>query len=367
MNSRSFSIAIASALLASAAFSAGCGGDTSSGTSASGTGGSTGTSTSTGATTSAGTTTSTSAGTGTGGASAAPEVVFAFDPAKGQFVEGLDIKGGVAYVGALPTGQIVTVDLAKHTVADYGATPTFPMNGGALVGLTLGADGALYAALHVTAAGGPKTGIYRVAPGGGAATLFASDPMMAFANDLRFNAKGELLVSDSISGKIFKVAKDGTVSTWLSHALLTPDPTVCGENTMFHLGINGFVLSGGAYYATNTDRASIVKIPVNADGSAGTPEIFVATDCKKLSGADGIAVDESTGDLFVAVNYKNTVLRIRKDKSVETVATGDPLQSPASLFVDSKGGSLYVTCAAFEALAADPTKAKPSLLRLPLQ
>ncbi len=360
MNSRSFSIAIASALLASAAFSAGCGDDSTTGTTASGTGGEGVTSTSTG-------TTGTSTSTGTGGASAAPEVVFAFDPTKGQFVEGLDIKDGTAYIGALPTGQIVTVDLAKHTVADYGATPAFPQNGGALVGLTLGSDGALYAALNVTAAGGPKTGIYRVAPGGGAATLFASDPAMAFANDLRFNAAGELLVSDSMSGKIFKVAKDGTVSTWLSHALLTPDATVCAEKTMFHLGINGFVLSGGAYYATNTDRASIVKIPVNADGSAGTPEVFVATDCGKLSGADGIAADEVTGDLFVAVNYKNTVLRIGKDKSITTIASGEPLQSPASLFVDSKAGSLYVTCAAFSALATDPSKAKPSLLKLQLQ
>lgn len=363
MKSRSFSIAIAGALAVSAALSAGCSDDSTTGTTSSTTGsggsGGEGTTTST-------STTSTGTSTGAGGASDALEVVAAFDPNKGQFVEGLDIKDGIAYVGALPTGQIVTVDLAKHTIADHGATPSFPQNGGALVGLTLGPDGALYAALNITAPGGPATGVYRVAPGGGAATLFASDPAMLFANDLRFNAAGELLVSDSLSGTIFKVAKSGAVSKWLSHPLLTPDATVCGENTMFHLGINGFVLSGGAYYATNTDRAEIVKIPVNADGSAGTPEVFVPTDCARLSGADGIAVDEATGDLLVAVNYKDTVLRIGKDKSIKTLATGEPLQSPASLFVDSKAGSVYVTCAAFAALSTDPTKAKPSLLRLPL-
>lgn len=361
MKSRSFSIAIA-AVLASAALVAGCGDDSSTGsttTTGSGGNGGEGTTTSTG-------TTSTGTSTGVGGMSAAPEVVAAFDSNKGQFVEGLDIKDGKAYVGALPTGQIVTVDLAKGTIADYGATPSFPQNGGALVGLTLGPDGALYAALNITAAGGPTTGIYRVAPGGGMATLFASDPAMLFANDLRFTAAGDLLVSDSVSGTIFKITKAGVVSKWLSDALLTPDPTVCGVNTMYHLGINGFVLSGDAYYATNTDRASIVKIPVKADGSAGTPEIFVATDCAKLSGADGIALDESTGDLIVAVNYKDTLVRIAKDKSITTLATGEPLQSPASLFVDQKAGELYVTCAAFAALATDPAKAKPSLLKLPL-
>lgn len=367
MNSRSIFIAVAAALAASSALSVGCSeesttttGTTSSSTTTTGAGGSTSASTGVG-----GGTTSTS--TGVGGGIAAPEVVAGFDPSKGQFVEGLDIKDGIAYVGALPTGQIVTVDLAKKAIADYGATPSFPQNGGALVGLTLGPDGALYAALNVTAPGGPTTGVYRVAPGGGAATLFASDPGMAFANDLRFNAKGELLVSDSITGTIFKVAKDGTVSKWLSDPLLTPDPTVCGVNTMFHLGVNGLVQSGNAYYATNTDRAEIVKIPVNADGTAGTPEVFVATDCAKLSGADGIALDNVTGDLIVAVNYQNKLLRIGMDKTISTIATGDPLQSPASLFVDSKAGSVYVTCAAFEALAADPTKAKPSLLKLQLR
>ena len=271
MNSRSISIAIAAALAASAALSVGCSEESATGTTTSGSGGATSSSTGEG-----GSSTSTSTGVG-GGVAAVPEVVVGFDPNKGQFVEGLDIKGGIAYVGALVTGQIVTVDLAKKTIADYGATPAFPQNGGALVGMTLGSDGALYAALNVTAPGGPTTGIYRIAPGGGVATLFASDPAMAFANDLRFNAAGELLVSDSITGTIFTIAKDGKVSKWLSDPLLTPDPTVCGVNTMFHLGVNGLVQSGNAYYATNTDRATIVKIPVNADGTAGTPEIFVAS------------------------------------------------------------------------------------------
>jgi hypothetical protein len=249
MNSRSISIAVAAALAASAALSAGCSDDSTTGAASTSTSGARGSTaaTSTGASTSTGEGgSSASTSTGVGGSSPVPETVVSFDPSKGQFVEGLDIKGGIAYVGALPTGQIVTVDLAKKTIADYGATPSFPQNGGALVGLTLGPDGSLYAALNVTAAGGPATGIYKVAPGGGAATLFASDPAMAFANDLRFTAAGDLLVSDSITGTIFKITKAGVVSKWLSDPLLSPDPTVCGVNTMFHLGVNGFVLSGQA-------------------------------------------------------------------------------------------------------------------------
>ncbi|MFT3776025.1 MAG: SMP-30/gluconolactonase/LRE family protein [Minicystis sp.] len=360
MNSRSLSIAIVSFLIGTSALSAGCGdsGETTTGTmsssSSSGSGGTGGT--------------GGSGGTGgTGGKVSAPETVAAFDPSKGQFVEGLDIKDGIAYVGAVLTGEVFTVDLAKHDIKHHGAMPAFTQNQGALVGLTLGSDGAVYAALNITNPAGPKTGIYKIPAGGGTATLFASDPAMVFANDVRFDDAGNLFATDSMSGSVFKIAKDGTVTKWLSHMLLTPDPTVCGVQTNFHLGINGIVRNGDAYYATNTDRASIVKIPVNADGSAGTPEIFLPTDCATLSGVDGIAVDEATGDLIVAINYKDTVVRIGKDKAIKNIASGDPLQSPASLYIDAPAKAVYVTSAAFAALATDPSKAKPALVKLPLE
>ncbi|MDI1442642.1 SMP-30/gluconolactonase/LRE family protein [Polyangium sp. 6x1] len=357
MHSRSLSIAIVSFLVSTSALVVGCSDDpapASTESSSSGSGGSGGNGGAGGA----------GGHGGAGGGSSAPEVVAAFDPMKGEYVEGLDIKDGVAYVGAVLTGQILKVDLATGAISPFGTMPAFPQNGGALVGLTLGPDGAVYGALNITAPGGPQTGIYRVTAAGGEATLFASDPAMIFNNDLRFDAEGNLFASDSMSGAIFKVDKDGTVSKWLDDMLLTPDPTICGVETNFHLGINGFVRAGDAYYATNTDRASIVKIPLNADGSAGKPEVFLATDCATLSGADGIAVDPSTGDLIVAINYKETILRVGMDKSVKSIASGEPLQSPASLVVEDK--NLYITNAAFAALASDPSKAKPSLVKLTL-
>lgn len=362
--SNSSSIATFVLLIGASALAAGCGDDGGSSTSSTTTTTTTTTTTNSGT---GGTGTSSTTGTGTGGKSNEPEVVVTFDPAQGQFVEGLDIKNGIAYVGAVITGEVVTVDIAKQEIKHFGAMPAFTPNMGALVGLTLGADGAVYGALNVTDPAGPKTGVYKIPAAGGTATLFASDPAMYFANDLRFDDKGDLYVTDSMSGSIFKVAPDGTVSKWLSHMLLTPDPTVCGEQTNFHLGVNGIVRDGDVYWATNTDRASILKIPVNPDGSAGTPEVFMATDCAKLSGVDGILVDEATGDLLVAVNYKGAVVRIGKDKTVTTIASGGPLKSPASLFHDTKASALYVTCADFAALATDPTKAAPALVKLPLE
>src|SRR5262245_28696039 len=138
MNSRSLSIAIASLLLGTSALSTGCGdgGESSTGT--------TTTTTTTTSTTSTGTGGTGGTGTGTGGQNTGPEVVVTFDPAKGQFVEGLDIKNGTAYVGAVLSGEVVTVDLAKKEIAHFGSMPAFTQMTGALVGLTLGADGAVY-------------------------------------------------------------------------------------------------------------------------------------------------------------------------------------------------------------------------------
>jgi hypothetical protein len=66
------------------------------------------------------------------------------------------------------------------------------------------------------------------------------------------------------------------------------------------------------------------------------------------------------------VNYLNKIVRVKADKSVTVVAEGPPLQSPASLAIDTDNGGLLVTSAALEALM-DPTKAKPALVRVPLQ
>lgn len=317
----------------------------------------------------AGGTTSGTGGQGQGGAggqSAGIETLVGFDPAKYEFVEGLDYRNGTAYVGAVPTGAVYSVDVATKQVKAFGAVTLPPQNQGSLVGLSLGPDDLLYAAVN-SFSPSIKTGVYRFSKAGGQATLFASDQGMTFLNDIRFDAAGDLFVTDSMSGTIFKVSKDGqTVTPWLSDPLLTPDPTVCNVTTDYHLGVNGIVRRGDAFYVTNTDRASIVKIPVMADGKAGTPEIYLPTDCATLSGADGIVVDPHTDDLLVAVNYKNVILRIKADKSMSKAAEGAPLSSPASLAIDEQRDALLITSAAFEAFA-NPANAKPALVSLPLQ
>ncbi len=301
-------------------------------------------------------------GAGSGGAAGATltaaEVVVAFSAPKGEFVEGLDVHAGAAYVGALPTGQIFKVDLSTKAVSSFGSTPAFTANQGALVGVSVDEDGTVYAALNVTDPAGPKTGVYRLPATGGVATLFAQSAEMFFANDIKIEAT-RLLVTDSLSGKIFAVAKaSGAVTTWLASPLLAPDPDACKQARSFHLGVNGIVKLGDAYYVTHTDRGSIVKIPTSGD-AAGEPSVLVAPDCAR-EGLDGITTH--AGALYAAINYQNSVVRVDTAGTVQTLAKGDPLSSPASVIVD--GDRLLITAAAFEKLATDPASAKPSLLSL---
>jgi sugar lactone lactonase YvrE len=301
-----------------------------------------------------------------GGSSAVPETIAGFDATKGEFVEGLDYHKGTAYVGVVFTGAVFTVDVTTKAVKPFGNVPPYGQNEAAFVGIAVGPDGLLYGALNAFAPG-PVTGIYQFPQNGGQAKLFATDLQMKFGNDIRFGAAGELYVSDSMAGVIWKISKDGLIVTkWAEDPLLAPDPTVCNVMTDFHLGINGLVRSGDAFYATNTDKASIVKIPVNADGSAGKPEIYLPTDCATLGGADGIAVDPDTSDLLVAANYKNTILRIKSDKTITPIAQGAPLTSPASLAIDTDHDALLITSAAFESVAM-PASAKPALHSLSLK
>lgn len=301
----------------------------------------------------------TSAGGAGGATGAVADVVVAFSAQKGEFVEGLDVRGGVAYVGALPTGKIVQVDLATRAVADFGATPPFAPNQGALVGVSVDDDGTVYAALNVTDPMGPATGIYRLPPTGGVATLFAQSAEMFFANDIKIEPT-RLLVTDSLSGKIFSVAKaDGAVSLWLASPLLAPDPAACQQTRAFHLGVNGIVKLGDAYYVTHTDRGAIVKIPASGE-AAGEPVVHVAPDCAR-EGLDGITTHD--GVIYAAVNYQNSIVRVDAAGAVQTVSKGEPLSSPASVIAE--GDRLLITAAAFEKLATDPASAKPALLSLP--
>jgi sugar lactone lactonase YvrE len=102
------------------------------------------------------------------------------------------------------------------------------------------------------------------------------------------------------------------------------------------IGANGiaFDKNDTSLFVANTDRASIIRVPIMKNGSAGKPELFVGPDCKNLNGADGIILDKD-GSIIVAVNKLNEIVRVSMDKKITVLESGGILDFPASVKIDS--------------------------------
>jgi hypothetical protein len=286
-------------------------------------------------------------------------VVARFDPSAGELPEGVATKDGAAYVGFAPLGEIARVDLRTGAGARFAKIPKPVAGKGFMTGLAFGGDGSLYAAL-VSFDPSVQPGIYRVPAAGGQGALFAKDAGMVFPNGLAFDA-GALFVTDSAAGAVYKIAPSGAAAVWASSPLLKGDPSACGgSGNPFPIGANGIVERDGAFYVTNTDKGSIVRFAIGSDGKAGAPEIAAGPDCAALAGADGITAD-ARGDMLVAVNRQNKVVRLSKAGAIEVVVAGDVADFPASVAWD--GPAVIATnFALVHASTGQP--AKPGLLRI---
>jgi hypothetical protein len=298
----------------------------------------------------------------------------AFDPARFELPEGLAIDGDVAYVGLALTGEVVRVDLKTGVRTPFGQVPMPPMAGdrpgGVVTGLAVDGARNVYATLDVTApppdaSPAPVTGIYRITPAGGIGELFASSPAMIFPNGMAVDG-GALYVTDSQSGSVFKVSlATGAVNNWLAHDTLKPLPDNCGPASV-RLGANGITLTGDALFVSNTDRAHIVRIPIEKpSGAAGLPSIVLGPDCAGLFGLDDLRA-LPTGDLVFAVNYGNRIGTFSPTSgAVRTLYAGAPLDGPASLELRPMPLELLVTNSAFGTYFGGMS-AKPSLVMLAL-
>lgn len=325
------------------------------------------------ATTDASSSASGTGGGGTGGAMPVdPTFVAMFNANLGQLPEGLAMNaaGDTAYVGLAPTGQVMQIKVADGTVTPFGTVPPPPPKKGFALGVQFDATGNLFVAV---ASFDPayQAGIYKIPAAGGAATLFAKDAAMTFPNGLVFNAAGDLFVTDSGAGAIFKITPAGVVTNWLTNPLITGDKAAkCASGLGFALGANGIVQSGTDFYVTNTDKASMAKIAINADGTAGAVTDFVPTDCVSFGGPDGLSVD-ADGTFLVASNGINSITRVGKNGKVTLVVAKSltaPLDAPASTWIvnaGKAGSTLFITNSGIPTFLAGKM-AKPGLLKLPL-
>jgi sugar lactone lactonase YvrE len=282
------------------------------------------------------------------GANGNLEVVASFDADKQEQPEGITIdKEGNAYVTmgfpffwAPGDGEIrrISPDGTETTLA------SFP-GGQGPAGIVVNARGDVYFAWPNP--GNPDTnGVYRLHDDGSTERLPGSENIV-LANGLAFDNHGNLFVSDSLLGTIWRIPSDGSspAEPWFS------DPSLiggCDEENAF--GANGVAIWKDSIYVATTDRGGLVRISVLKNGSAGTAEVIAGNDCDPggpLWGLDGIALDVH-GDVYAVSVLQNQLLRIDpSDGSVEVLLTGeDGLFNPASIaFGTGKGDrqSVFMT------------------------
>jgi hypothetical protein len=292
-----------------------------------------------------------------------PVLITSFDAAQGRLPEGLVVGGDgkQAFVGFAPISEVARVDLASGRLESFGTLPRPVPNKGFMTGLQPAPGGGLLAAM-VSFAPEVQPGIYRIAPEGGPATLHARHPQMAFPNGFADDGAGGQFVTDSAAGAIFRLGADATLTPWITDPALSGSQDFCGKGVGagFDIGANGVVRLGTTLYVTNNDRAQVVAIPIQADGSAGAVRVLVGPDCETLGGADGIAAAPE-GGLIVAANRLNKLVAVSLEGKLRVVAAGTPLDFPASVAFD--GHSLLATnFALFNAAAGKP--ANPGLIRL---
>jgi sugar lactone lactonase YvrE len=184
--------------------------------------------------------------------------------------------------------------------------------------------------------------VLRVDPGTGATAPFAvpASPAASGLNALAFDAVGNVYISDSFQGIIWKTGPaGGTAIAWVTSPLLLP-------NGVPPFGANGLAFnSAGVLFVANTANDTVVQIPV-ANGVPGTPTVFV----NSINGADGLAIDEHD-NLWVVANQADEIVVV--DPSGKGIAKlGDfdgiaPNGSPRGFLFPASlvfyGDSVYVT------------------------
>jgi sugar lactone lactonase YvrE len=177
----------------------------------------------------------------------------------------------------------------------------------------------------------------------GASSVFMTVTGSSGLNGLTFDASGNVYVSDSFQGIIWKTGPGGGAATaWVTDPLLT-------TAGIPPFGANGveFNHAGTTMFVANTGNDTVVQIPVS-NGTPGKLSVFV----NSINGADGIAVDDQD-NLWVAANQSDEIVvvspsgkLIAKLGDFEGVdASGLPrgLLFPASPAFSKNGDFLYVT------------------------
>src|SRR5437870_5410824 len=238
--------------------------------------------------------------------------------------------GGVSRFATLPSGPGHPEGIAADAAGNiYAATFEFPPAPNKIhafgpngklkfsisinfspLGMIIGSDGALWVTDFgngravkflppFSASSTPSQTVQVCAGAGGGCGLNAFD----------FDGSGNLFVSDSFGGRIFKIALPaGTVTTWFTDGRLQP-----GTHAFPGFGANGLAFSSDKsnLFIANTGDDRIFKLRVSAAPTAAD----LTTFAESVNGADGIAFDKQ-GRLWACANQADELVALNANGRV---------------------------------------------------
>jgi hypothetical protein len=264
-----------------------------------------------------------------------PTIIAHFDIGALQQPENITLEpDGSAVVTFNRARQVARVS-TKGVVTILATLPA-PASGTALAtGIVRAKDGTLYINYNA----GVLSSIWRILPNGGLPSQFAALPDVAAPNGLAIDESGgELYVTDSTKGAVWNISlrpgTAGAVTLWAQGAQFQPTATSA-------IASNGIKVHNGAVWVSNTAQGTLMSIPINEDGTAGT----ITTKATGLTAIDDFAFTRS-GDVVAAQNFVSQASIVHQDGTHATVLTSsDGLSNPTSIAI--RGSTLYVASGAY--------------------